>query len=516
MPEPRVQAGSAHASLTADRSWRNYHQNFEQGIQGVYLLSNGPSGTILERYNDATALAQKLISAASGVHELHSLGSGWSFSTVASTQGVLLNNKQQRLYLTIGNPAFLHPDRHKKVGRFFLFQAGMTIKAISKILDGLKLSLPTSGASDGQTIAGALSTGTHGAAIDFGAIPEFVVGLHIATGPRSSVWIERNSYPVVDPEIPRRLGAELRREDDALFDAALVGLGAFGIVLGVLIEAVPRYLLEVHVKRVPRSAGLERAMDAYDFTGLAAGHPDQRPYHFGVVVNPHDQGQAIVTLMYKRPYRAEHSNAGFIDPEAGLGDDALELLSALIDHLPGVGDLLVPKIVKDVIEDRYREVEGAQGLHSEVFDATTTRGKIASAAIGFPAARATEVLELMLDLHERKGPYPGALGMRFVKGTRATLGFTRFPDTCVIELDGVDGELARRFNREAWKAFEQSGIEHTVHWGKMNELTPARVRAMYGDERVDAWRTARASLLTSAVRRVFDSDFLRAAGLADP
>ena len=52
MPEARVQAGSARASLVADKSWKNYHQNFEQQIQGVYLLSNGPSGAILARYND--------------------------------------------------------------------------------------------------------------------------------------------------------------------------------------------------------------------------------------------------------------------------------------------------------------------------------------------------------------------------------------------------------------------------------------------------------------------------------
>jgi hypothetical protein len=256
-------------------------------------------------------------------------------------------------------------------------------------------------------------------------------------------------------------------------------------------------------------------MDAQEFAGLQAGHPDERPWHFGLVVDPHAPDEAFVTLMYKRRYRASYPDHDFIDPEAALGDDALALLSRLIDTLPLVGDAVIPSVVSSVIDQRYEPVTGALGQPSEVFDATTTRGKIASAAIAFPAARASEALELVLALHEAQGPFPGAVGLRFVKGSTATLGFTRFPNSCVLELDGVDGEMARDFNRATWRAFEESGIEHTVHWGKLNELTPARVRGMYGDARVDAWLAARRGLLTPGVRKVFDSDFLRSAGLAD-
>jgi len=45
-----------------------------------------------------------------------------------------------------------------------------------------KLSLKTCGASNGQTIVGAMATGAHGSTIDIGGVQDYVVGLHIIAG----------------------------------------------------------------------------------------------------------------------------------------------------------------------------------------------------------------------------------------------------------------------------------------------------------------------------------------------
>ena len=41
-----------------------------------------------------------------------------------------------------------------------------------------------------------MSTGTHGSALDVGAVQDYVVGLHLVLAPDRHLWIERKSYPV--------------------------------------------------------------------------------------------------------------------------------------------------------------------------------------------------------------------------------------------------------------------------------------------------------------------------------
>ena len=259
-------------------AWTNCHENFTlRNLDGVYLLANAPSANTITAYKDTAEAIQALIRQARGNRELRPVGAGWSLSPMVSTRGRLLNNKNLKLHFKFGDQRQFDPAFAGRMNRIHCCQAGMTIKAISRVLEREKLSLPTSGASNGQTIAGALSTGTHGAAIECGSIPEFVVGLHLATGKTSTIWLERESDPVLSEAMVGMFGARLIRSDE-LFNAALVGLGAFGMLLSVTLEAVPWYLLEVHTKKLPLDAALRRAMDTADFTGLPMGHAGQKPY----------------------------------------------------------------------------------------------------------------------------------------------------------------------------------------------------------------------------------------------
>ncbi|MEE8103989.1 MAG: FAD-binding protein, partial [Planctomycetota bacterium] len=130
----------------------------------------------------------------------------------------MLNTKQLNIHFPFKSN-HLTRAYTKSAKKLFCFQCGMTIKGINRVLDARKLSLKTSGASNGQTIAGAVSTGTHGSAFDVGAVQDSVVGIHLLTGPSSHVWLERASYPVVRSGFANMLGARLVRDDD-LFNAA--------------------------------------------------------------------------------------------------------------------------------------------------------------------------------------------------------------------------------------------------------------------------------------------------------
>ena len=101
-------------------------------------------------------------------------------------------------------------------------------------------ALRTSGASNGQTIAGALGTGVHGSAIGCRGHGKPSCRYPTCLTANRNMWIERASAPVMNDGFAARLGAELVR-DDTLFEAALVSLGSLGIVHSVLICATGRY-----------------------------------------------------------------------------------------------------------------------------------------------------------------------------------------------------------------------------------------------------------------------------------
>jgi hypothetical protein len=135
-----------------------------------------------------------------------------------------------------------------------------------------------------------------------------------------------------------------------------------------------------------------------------------------------------------------------------------------------------------------------------------------------PLARAIEAMEIAFKIYKDSGVVlPLILSHRFVKGTKALLGFTRFDITAVLEMDAVNTPETRAFFNKVWEALDAAGIPFTLHWGKYNAfLTPVRVRDRYGDSTVDQWLSSRETLLENpAVRQIFNNEFTAGVGLAN-
>ena len=462
---------------------------------------------------------------------LRAMGSGWSFSKVAVTEGGIIDTKSLRLSFALSNsyvsPKYL--DTGKTAKDLFFVQCGMSMLHLNTKLEkrmNPKRALKASGASNGQTIAGATSTGTHGAAFNFGSTQDFIVGFHIITGPNRHVWLERASHPITSDRFTNWLGAEVIR-DDAIFNAALISFGSFGFIHGIMIETEPIYLLEEHrIKNVPYNNALKKAMNELDFSELEPSlpHPvkgeEKELYHFEVILNPHDfepnssEGGVYVKTIYKFPFdenleRGPKKKEGFT-----YGDELLGLIQSVLDSLGGFSKLLIPKLVNLLFPVAYSATdEPIIGTVGEIFDNSNLRGKVASAAMGIDIKDTSRVVEEILKLNDKK-PFPGALGLRFVKGTQALLGFTKFQQTCVLEMDGVDSDASRAFYQRVWNRLEQLGIPYTLHWGKINfNLTADRIREMYRNEKVEQWLMSRNSLLDEESRKVFTNQFMERGGL---
>jgi hypothetical protein len=114
----------------------------------------------------------------------------------------------------------------------------------------------TLGGAGGQTVFGALTTGTHGGDFRFPPIADDVAALHLVAHGGRHYWIE----PEVQPEEAQltdddrlmdlygddRYGGrdmfKILRNDD-VFNAVLVSVGRFGIVYSIVLRAVRQYML---------------------------------------------------------------------------------------------------------------------------------------------------------------------------------------------------------------------------------------------------------------------------------
>ncbi len=494
---------------TAQKKWENRHEVFTEQIQDLYIGGNEPDLGALESYNDTTKALQQLIADAIQTNTpFRSLGAGWSWSKIATAKdGIMLDTKPLNLTMNIA-PSSVVPSYTGDVNKLVFAQCGNGVWEISRELRAKKLSLKTTGASNGQTIVGAMSTGAHGSSFDVGAVQDYVIGMHLIVGPNRHIWLERKSAPVVAPSFIEKLETELVQDDD-LFNAALVSFGNFGIIHAVLVETEDIFLLETYMQRVPYDATLKKLMETLDFSNAQLPCGNERPFHFEVRLNPYDMDKgAYVSTFYKRPYRNQYPKPVANGEGLGPGDDAPCFIGKITDAIPA----LVPILVNKLLAGAFTLFSKQFGTLGEIFNNTTLHGKLFSSAIGIPLNQVQRVTDIIFELNKTAGPFPGLFSYRFIKKSQATLAFTRFNFTCILELDGSFSDTTMNFYRAVWKKLDEEKIPYTVHWGKMNELNFERISNMYGSD-ADKWIAARNTLLDAASRKVFCNPLLQEWGL---
>lgn len=496
---------------TGQRNWTNAHENIRQQVTDIYDLANETSGRPIENYNDTTKGIQDLIRKSIETKvPIRPIGSNWSLSPIAATAGIVLNTKPLNSIFTI-TAGSVAPQYKGDPGKLVFAQCGAGVWELSRFLNPRGLSLSACGASNKQTIAGAIATGTHGAAVNFGAIQDAVVGLHLIVSPDRHIYLERADRPVAGQAFLDKIGAELVPDNEA-FAAAVTSFGTFGFVHGVMLETEPLYLLEAYLRRVPYDDAYKQQFAKLDFKYPLLPHPGETPYHFQTLLNPYDmKNGAYMTTMYKRPYRKDYTPPKRKGEELGPGDDA----PAFIGKLAGAIPAIVPLLANQLLASSLKPYEKVEGTLAEIFDNTTLRGKVASSAMGFPAAEAPRVMDMLLALNKQAGPFVGLFAFRFVKKTKALMGFTRFDPTCVLELDGVQSADTDRFYQATWKALDDMKIPYTFHWGKMNNLSPERLKKMYAAE-LPRFLAARNRILDAKTLIAFNSPSQKDWGFGEP
>ena len=491
------------AQEPSGRLWVNKHRNLSERVWRHYDASNRGADPAGPRWRGGLAHLNSILSDAQSTgRRVRAVGSRWSLSPWAVCPDVMINTTPLNCHAVGVEPdelstSAVDPDR------IVFAQCGAEVRELSETLEERGLSLPTSGASNGQTICGAIATGTHGSARRVGSMQDFILGLHVLAEDGKQYWIERASAPVVSASFCQRLGATLLR-DDLLFRAAVVGLGSFGIVHAVMFEAAPGFLLEVHRRQLdwPQVAHAAATLEL-DGLGLPS---EEEPFHLDIAVNPYSakrgEGGAIVTAMYKRKLRPMPPRAAG-DTAMVPGVDLLAMSGTFANFAPATIRAGVNAMFTSMMKATERP---PLGTHGQVFPTTALIGRSLSTEIGVDLANAGQALGTLIDVANRYS-FPGLFGVRYVQRSDALLAFTKFETTCTIEMTGAGGPRTQNFYARAWAALDKAGIPYTQHWGKINNTTAASLRTRWGSS-VDQWIAARQSLLSPAGRRLFSNDIL--------
>jgi FAD/FMN-containing dehydrogenase len=208
-------------------------------------------------------------------HMLHVVGSGWSFEDIAFSPDWMVSLEELNKPLSDVTNSALNAQwaANRSAGQVLLFhvEAGATVAQVNDLLATSGLALPTLGGSNGQALAGAISTGTHGGDVEIPPLADAVMAMHLVTEGGRELWIERKSEPITDDAalatvLARSCPATEIVRDDELFNALLVGLGRFGVVYSYVLRVVPAFRLAEWTAMIP-AASLTAALRA----GVAAG-----------------------------------------------------------------------------------------------------------------------------------------------------------------------------------------------------------------------------------------------------
>ena len=498
--------------------WVNWPRNIRQPIDAYFDIANESRAPSLSGYRKTARAIQTLLRlAVNRGRAVRPFGGGWSFSDIAVVPDWMVDTSYLNwiFHVKPEDRTYMYATDGQEL---FLVQCGTKISQVNRVIERkFRRSFNTTGASNGQSIVGACATGTHGSALGQGGIQNHVVGIHVITGPHNSVWLERASDPATVDDFAARLGADLVR-DDAVFNAVLVSLGGMGFIASMMIKTVPIFMLERHRDWLPFDDAFKTVLDTLDFTGvdLPGQTMGQQPYFFLPVINPFDTDEVSVAVQYRRDFDPAHPINYRLDLRRGPGYELLGAIGGLTNAVPGTTPKLVTALTRKQLRPQPELGKSPKtGTWGEMFDFTTPRTNSLGAGIGVALGQVYRTLELLIDEQRSGTPAPVVFACRYVWPTGATLEFTRFDPTCVIDIDGVATRYTDAFLTRAWARLDREGIDYTQHWGKIGNYDPVTVRRQYGDARVDAWRVTRAALLdTSEKKALFASTFLERAGLA--
>jgi FAD-linked oxidoreductase len=413
------------------REWRNW-----AGDQRC-------SPAAIERPRSRDELTSAVRRAAERGLPVRAAASGHSFSEIALTDGVMVRLEALDRILAVD------PDRG-----LVKVEAGVVLKALNERLDERGLAFENLGDIDRQTLAGSISTATHGTGARFPNISAQLASIELVTADGSL----------------REISAE---SDPDLFRAARVGLGALGLIYAVTLRCVPAYT----VHRVDSPRPLREVLDRLD-------ELNDRNDHFEFYVFPHTETALCrESRRTDEPPRPRHRAAVYAQ-EVVLENWVGQLFALGGRHLPRQAPRLARVashgVGRSTKVDRWHRVFASE-----------RRIRFTEMEYSIPRASTVDAVGRVLELASRpelQVAFP--IEVRFVAADDAHLSPSYERDSCYIAVH-QDRKLD-------WKPYF-AGVEEVMadydgrpHWGKRHSMRAETLASLYPEW--DEFQSARARL----------------------
>jgi L-gulono-1,4-lactone dehydrogenase len=375
-------------------------------------------------------LAEALAAAAAAGEKVRVAGSGHSFTEAALTEGTLIRLEALR--------GVLDADRGSGMVRV----GGGTILAdLNEELARLGLAMENLGDIDRQTIAGAISTGTHGTGARLRNISAQVEGMELVLGDGSV----RHLGPVTDPELLR---------------AARVGVGALGVVSALTLRCVPAF----NLLRVDSPHPREEVLDS--FQRRAEEHE-----HFELFTFPYsDLALVLERNRTDGPPRPRGRLAAYLN-DVVLENWALEALAATGKAIPR----LIPALSR--LAGRLASGSRTSDRSDRVF-ANERRVRFTEMEYALPREHGPEAARRVIEwVWSNRYPVFFPIEMRVSAGDDAALSPAHERETAYVAVHQYWGMEWRPYFEAVEEIMDSYGGR--PHWGKRHFQTAATLAPRY-------------------------------------
>jgi L-gulonolactone oxidase len=398
-------------------------------------------------------LAEVVGAAAAAGRTLSVAGSGHSFTEAALTGGTMVRIEALRGVQEADASSGL-----VRVG------AGTVLADLNEELARLGLAMENLGDIDRQTLAGAISTGTHG------------------TGARLrniSAQVEALELVLADGSV-RELTAAERPE---LLRAARVGVGALGAISAVTLHCVPAFSL----RRVDSPRPREQVLDRFDELAEANDHFELFTFPYA------DNALVLERNRTEEAPRPRGSVAAFLN-DVVLENWALEALSATGKALPRA----IPALAR--LAGRLASGSSTIDRSDRVF-VNERRVRFTEMEYGVPREHGPEAARRVIEwVWANRYPVFFPIEMRVAAGDDASLSPSHGRDTAYIAVHQYRGMEWRPYFEAVEEIMDSYGGR--PHWGKRHFQTAATLAPRY-----PAWAEFQAAREELDPGRAFSNEY---------
>jgi hypothetical protein len=337
-----------------------------------------------------------------------------------------------------------------------------------------------------------------------------VAGIHLVTGPDSSVWLEHPDNPVLSDAAAQSFGAPTVTRDATLFEAARVHLGGLGIVNAVLLETDTKF--KVQVVQLKKKIGITEITlleNGYFREFAASFQMDRTPYFVQVILNPFDPWgkDALLRFLFRDESPKEVADL----TTSSILPDPVNLIAKILANHPEKRGQAISLLMSSL----YNEIPDSKKLFQtwgETLVPHKRQGDLFSAAVAIDRGNLRTALDVMLPAFIEHGGGDLVFTLRFADKGPGTLAFNRFDSNVIIDLDGFHSAASIAAADRVFRKLEGQEIGCSYHWGKLGPLHAAKVASDFGNAK-QQWLNARQRLLDNRLLPLFASTGLRNWGL---